>query len=145
MVKMFLGEYQPNITEGSRIALPKKLREQINGESVVLSRGFEKCIFVYDKEDWNTESQKQIDNPITDVKTRTLKRYLFGNATEASIDTQGRLVVPANLKDYAQITKKVAVIGAGDHIELWDYKTWEEYLEKVQHEFTADSNDSKTI
>lgn len=139
MVKMFLGEYQPNITEGSRVALPKKLREQITGETVVLSRGFEKCIFVYDKEDWNTESQKQIENPITDVKTRTLKRYLFGNATEASIDAQGRLVIPGNLKDYAQITKKVAVIGAGDHIELWDFDVWSKYLEKVQADFTADS------
>ncbi len=51
-MRMFLGEYQPNITEGSRIALPKKLREQITGGEVILSRGFEKCVFVYDKEDW---------------------------------------------------------------------------------------------
>jgi len=66
IMKMFLGEYQPNLTDGSRLALPKKLREQILGDEVVLSRGFEKCIFVYDKQDWLNESQKQIDNPITE-------------------------------------------------------------------------------
>jgi MraZ protein len=134
-MKMFLGEYQPNITEGSRIALPKKLREQITSEEVVLSRGFEKCIFVYDKSDWMIEAQKQLEKPITEMQARNLKRYLYASAVESAIDDQGRFVVPTSLKDYADLTKKTVVIGAGDHIEIWDSEVWSAHLEKISNEF----------
>jgi MraZ protein len=130
-MRMFLGEYQPNITEGSRIALPKKLRDQIAGDEVIMSRGFEKCVFVYAKADWLMEAAKQVENPITDIKTRDLKRYMYATATETGIDTQGRLVLPANLKEYAQLDKQTAVIGAEDHIEIWDLATWQAHLEKI--------------
>jgi MraZ protein len=134
---MFLGEYQPNITEGSRIALPKKIRDQISDGMVILSRGFEKCIFGYAKEDWVKESQKQVDSPISDPKTRDLKRYMFSNAAEAEVDSQGRIVLPANLKTYAEIQKKAVIIGAGDHLEIWDSGLWNEYLEKITKNLTA--------
>ena len=130
-MKMFLGEYQPNITEGSRIALPKKLREQIKGEELILSKGFESCIFAYDKEDWLVEAQKQIENPITDSRTRDLKRYMYSGAVETTIDAQGRIVVPGNLKDYAGIKQKTVVIGAGDHVEIWDVENWNKHSEKI--------------
>lgn len=135
-MKMFLGEYQPNITEGSRIALPKKLRDQITGDEVILSKGFEECIFVYDKEDWTYESEKQIENPITDLKTRDLKRYMFAGATSTTIDAQGRIVMPQNLKDYAKIDKKLSIIGAGDHIEIWDSTKWSAYLAKISNDLS---------
>jgi MraZ protein len=136
-MKMFLGEYQPNLTDGSRLALPKKLREQILGDEVVLSRGFEKCIFVYDKQDWINESQKQIDNPITDSKTRDLRRYMFAAASDSKLDTQGRIIVPTNLLSYAGIEKDVTVIGAGDHIEICNTNNWNEYFENVSNSLTA--------
>lgn len=136
-MRMFLGEYQPNITEGSRIALPKRLRDQIRGDDVILSRGFEKCIFVYDKEDWVSESKKQIENPITDAKTRELKRYLYAGAMETTIDAQGRVVIPSGLTDYAQIDKKTCVIGAGDHVEIWDFETWQAHLQKISAELAG--------
>lgn len=136
-MRMFLGEYKPNITEGSRIALPKKLRDQIRGEEVILSRGFERCVFVYDREDWAAEAQKQVENPITDAKTRDIKRYMYSGAAEVTIDPQGRIVIPANLKSYADLGKSLAVIGAGDHIEIWDLKSWNDRLEKISGEVTA--------
>jgi len=136
-MKMFLGEYQPNLTEGSRLALPKKLREQILGDEVVLSRGFEKCIFVYDKQDWIIESQKQTDNPITDSKTRDLRRYMFAGASDSKLDSQGRVVIPTNLQDYASLNKSITVIGAGDHIEIWDTESWNQYFQNVQNSLTA--------
>jgi MraZ protein len=136
-MRMFLGEYQPNITEGSRIVLPKKLRDQIRGEELILSKGFEKCVFVYDKEDWVSEAQKQVDNPITDSKTRDIKRYMFSGAVEASIDVQGRIVLPNTLKDYAGLDKSTVVIGAGDHIEIWDTKNWGIHSEKISAELSV--------
>src|SRR3989304_6071282 len=119
-MRMFLGEYQPNITEGFRLALPKKLRDQIVGDEIILSKGFEKCVFVYAKEDWIIEAGKQVENPITDIKTRDIKRYMYAGAVDSVLDVQGRLVIPASLREYAQLDKKTAVIGAGDHIEIWD-------------------------
>ncbi len=136
-MRMFLGEYQPNITEGSRIALPKKLRDQIRGEELILSRGFEKCVFVYDKEDWVNEAQKQVENPISDLRTRDFKRYMYSGATETTIDSQGRIVIPGTLKSYAHIDKKTIVIGAGDHIEIWNIDNWEKQLEKISQDLSA--------
>ena len=135
---MFLGEYQPNITEGSRIALPKKLRDQIHGDEIILSRGFEKCIFLYDKEDWVNEAKKQVENPISDLKTRDLKRYMFASSSESAIDAQGRLVLPTTLKTYAAIDKKTCVVGAGDHIEIWDADAWSAHLEKISAQLAAE-------
>lgn len=130
-MKMFLGEYQPNLTDGSRLALPKKLREQIIGDEVILSRGFEKCIFVYDKADWLLETQKQVDNPISDSKTRDLKRYMFSSASDCKLDSQGRLVLSSNMQGYAELSKNITVIGAGDHIEIWNTENWNEYFIKM--------------
>ncbi len=130
-MKLFLGEYITNITEGYRIAMPKKLREQMIAKEVVLSRGFEKCIFVYNSSDWALEAQKQIDNSITDPKIRELKRYMFAQAFDTKLDSQGRVIMPQNLLKYAGIEKDVVVIGAGDHVEIWDENTWNEYYEKI--------------
>ncbi len=136
-MRMFLGEYQPNITEGSRIALPKKLREQVRGDDLILSKGFEKCIFVYDKEDWVSEAQKQVENPISDAKTRDLKRYMYAGASESTIDSQGRIVLPAGLLSYAEINKRTAVVGAGDHVEIWDLDNWNARIGKISQELSA--------
>jgi MraZ protein len=133
-MKMFLGEYNPSFTKGSRIALPKKLREDINENTVILSRGFEKCIFLYEKSAWLNESAKQVNDPIFDLKTRNLKRYLYSTATEVSLDSQGRFVVPQSLIKYAGLDQEVVVLGAGDHIEIWDGHVWEGHLEKISME-----------
>lgn len=129
---MFLGEYNPNITSGNRIALPKKHREQLAADTVVLSKGFEKCILVYDMQDWSERAEKQVDNLAGEgLKRSDLERYLYTSAAEASVDSQGRMVIPTDLKDYAGIKGKTAVIGVGDHVEVWDKETWEAHLNKV--------------
>lgn len=136
-MKMFLGEYTPNITEGSRIALPKKLRDQIVGDSVVLSRGFDKCLFIYDRDDWAEKAQRQIDNLKGDLKVKDLERYLYTSAVEASIDAQGRVVIPSNLTEFAGISKRTAIIGVGDHVEVWDFDNWQSYSNKISEKLSA--------
>lgn len=130
-MKLFLGEYQLSFTEGYRVAMPKKLREQISGSEVILSRGFEKCIFVYDKQDWINETSKQAEISITDSKNRELKRYMFAQAFDTKLDSQGRVTVPQNLVNYASLDKDLVVIGAGDHMEIWDQDVWNDYYEKI--------------
>ena len=131
-MKMFLGEYSPNITSGNRIALPKKHREQLTDSAVVLSKGFEKCILIYDMGDWSERVERQIDNLASEgLKRSNLERYIYTSATEASVDLQGRLVIPADLKNYAGITGKTAVIGVGDHVEIWNNSVWKEHLKNI--------------
>ncbi len=131
-MKMFLGKYSPNITSGNRIALPKKHREQITEDAVVLSKGFEKCILVYDLSDWSERVERQVDNLAEEgVKRSDLERYLYTSAAEASIDSQGRVVIPSDLKEYADIDGETAVIGVGDHVEIWDAEVWKEHLKNI--------------
>lgn len=134
---MFLGEFKPNITEGNRIALPKKLRDQIEGSEVVLAKGFEKCVFIYARSDWSKEWLKQVDNPITDLRTRELKRYVFSGACDVTLDDQGRFVLPQTLKTYAALDKELVIIGAYDHMELWDKKLWDEHIERLSKELSS--------
>ena len=135
-MKMFLGEYNPNITSGNRIALPKKHREQITEDAVVLSKGFEKCVLIYDYADWSDRVERQVDNLAGAAKRSDLERYIYTSAVEASIDTQGRLVIPPALKAYAGIKEKTAVIGVGDHIEVWDKDAWNKHLENISGRIT---------
>ena len=131
-MKMFLGEYSPNITSGNRIVLPKKHREQLADNAVVLSKGFEKCILIYDMGDWGERVGRQIDNLASEgLKKSNLERYIYTSATEASVDLQGRLVIPADLKNYAGITEKTTVIGVGDHVEIWNSSAWKEHLKNI--------------
>ena len=139
-MKMFLGEYNPNITGGSRIALPKKIREQLGSGSVVLTRGLEKCIYVYDKSDWMEQAQKQIDTSAVDeqnTKIRDLERFTYASAEEVSIDSQGRVVIPSVLLKYAGIEEKTAVIGVGSRVEIWDQDSWKEHYKKVSADLAA--------
>lgn len=130
-MNVFLGEYQHTLDDRGRLSLPKKMRAELDSVEVVLTRGFESCIFGYQKSTWIGEAQKQLDIPVFEEKGRNLRRYVFSAAVTAEIDKLGRILVPTNLKEYAQIKTEVVVIGAGDHFEIWDSKKWKEYLQTI--------------
>ena len=134
--QFFLGEYQPNVTVGARIALPKKIREVIGENRVVLSRGFEKCIFGYTKQTWQEESEKTLISPISDKKARMLKRYVFSGAYELTMDSQGRVVLPKTLLEYSDLKDDCAavIIGAGDHFEIWNKDYWVSTFDRIEQE-----------
>jgi MraZ protein len=133
---LFLGEYQPNITPGGRLALPKKIREVLNNSTVVLSRGFENCIFGYTKKDWVKESEKVLTAPSSDKKARMLKRYMFSGAYELEFDSQGRTILPKTLMEYSKLKEdsEVILIGAGDHFEIWNKSLWEQSFENIEEQ-----------
>jgi MraZ protein len=131
-MKLFLGEYDHALDERGRVTLPKKIRQELGREEVVLSRGFDACIFGFDKESWEKEATKQLESPVTDEKARAIRRYMFAGAEKVEVDKLGRILLPALLKEYAAINRNVMVIGAGDHFEIWDARGWEEYAKKLQ-------------
>lgn len=128
---VFLGEYQHVLDERGRLSLPKKIRSELNSVEFVLTRGFEACIFGYQKSTWMNEANRQLEIPIFEEKGRNLRRYVFSGAVSCDIDKLGRILLPSNLKEYANIKNEVTVIGAGDHFEIWDTSAWKEYLRKI--------------
>ncbi len=130
-MKMFLGEYDHSLDERGRITLPKKIRLELDATEVILSRGFEACIFGFDRMSWEVEAAKHLEEPVTRPEARNLRRYMFSSAERVETDRIGRIVLPAHLKEHARITGKVAVIGAGDHFEIWDPTVWETYASKL--------------
>lgn len=130
-MSVFLGEYQHSLDDRGRLSLPKKIRSELDSVEVVLTRGFESCIFGYQKSTWLGQAEKQLEIPIFEEKGRNLRRYIFSGAVTAEIDKLGRILVPVNLKEYAKIKSEVMVIGAGDHFEIWDLAKWKEYIRTV--------------
>ena len=127
-MKLFLGEYEHALDDRGRITLPRKIRQELGNErELVLARGFDTCIFGFDLSSWEREAGKHLETPVTDKEARSLRRYLFSGAQKADIDKLGRILLPAQLKEYASISRNVVVIGAGDHFEIWDHKKWREY------------------
>ncbi len=130
-MKLFLGKYDHALDERGRVTLPRKIRQELGEQEVVLSRGFDTCIFGFDKESWEKEAAKQLEASVTEEKARALRRYMFAGAEKVEVDKLGRVLLPALLKEYAHIGRDVMVIGAGDHFEIWDTKNWEAYESKL--------------
>ena len=130
-MKLFLGEYDHALDDRGRVTLPRKIRQEIDEREIVLAKGFDPCIFGFDKGSWEKEAAKHLESPVTDEKARNLRRYLFAGAEKVDIDKLGRILLPALLKEYAKVSHEVVIIGAGDHFEIWDKEKWKSYSKKV--------------
>lgn len=124
-MKLFLGEYDHRLDERGRVTLPRKIRVELGERELVLTKGFDECIFGYDLAAWEKEATKQLETPVTTEEGRALRRYVFAGAVKVETDKLGRVVMPTHLKEYADIVDEVKIIGAGDHFEIWKMKTWE--------------------
>ena len=123
---MFLGSYKPSFDKDSRrIALPKKIRDYLATSGIVLSYGFEECIFGFDTRSFEKESEKQLAVSIADRSARNTRRFFFSSARHVELDNQGRFVIPGDLYQWAKISDPL-IIGAGDHFEIWEQELWEE-------------------
>lgn len=120
---MFIGEYYHSLDEKGRVNFPAKLREEL-GEQFVITKGLDGCLSVYSMEKW--EHISEIVSGLPQAKARDLKRFMFSAATIVNPDKQGRVLVSPTLRAFAKINKDMAVIGASDHVEIWDRDTWEE-------------------
>ncbi len=133
---MFLGEYQTKFTGKGRIVLPKVMRQELGkNKMIVLSRGFEGCIWGFSQNGFEEEAKKQLEVSATEERARLLRRYLFSGSVPAQLDAQGRFIIPSALLAYAKARKEVVVIGAGDHFEIWNTDFWKRHLKEVEKEY----------
>ncbi|MGI6363630.1 MAG: division/cell wall cluster transcriptional repressor MraZ [Bacillota bacterium] len=122
---MFLGEYQHSIDEKGRIIMPARFREQL-GTTFIITRGLDGCLFVYPLAEWEKLSEEVQSLPLAKKDARAFTRMLFSGAVEAECDKQGRVSIPANLREYAGIQRDVVSIGVSSRIEIWSAETWSE-------------------
>lgn len=122
---MFFGEFEYKIDEKGRVPLPPRFRAHTK-DGVVLTLGVEKCITAYPLSDWKKLAATLTGGPVTRSKLRQLNRALFASAFYLSVDGQGRISLPAPLRDHAEIGDEVVVAGANNYFELWNKNSWEE-------------------
>ena len=123
---MFIGEYEHSVDVKGRIIMPSKLRENI-GEKFIVTKGLDKCLFAYSKSEWANFEEKLKTLPLTNKNARDFVRFFLSGAVECEIDRQGRFLVPANLRTYANIDKEIVIIGVGTRLEIWNKDSWTNY------------------
>lgn len=121
---MFMGEYSHTIDTKGRMSVPARFREEL-GESFVVTKGLDGCLFVYDMDEWKVFEEKLKSLPMTHKDTRKFTRFFLAGATLAEVDKQGRILLPAVLREFATITKDVVLLGVGNRIEIWSKEAWE--------------------
>ena len=120
---MFMGEYHHNIDDKGRLIIPAKFRSEL-GEKFIITRGLEKCLYVYSESEWNNIVAKLKTLPFTKKDVRTFIRSFFSGATECDFDRQGRINITSPLVSYADIQTKCVIIGANDRLEIWSEENW---------------------
>lgn len=131
MGNLFLGEYKHNLDSRNRVSLPKRIRQKVKIDRVILSKGFEGCIFGFEKAVWEKEADNRLEISLTDTEARRLRRYLFSAAIEVKLDNLGRVLIPVNLIEHAGLVKEAVIIGAGDHFEIWNPDRWGNELKRL--------------
>jgi MraZ protein len=129
---MHLGEYDHTLDDKNRLAIPAKFREAF-ADGIVVTRGLDGCLYAYTRPDW----QKLVEGRLAELDMlseagRLIMRHFFSGATEAELDKQGRVGIPAALIQSAKLGKEVTVAGVYDHLEIWDRQTWRDQLTKVE-------------
>ncbi|MGI6343594.1 MAG: division/cell wall cluster transcriptional repressor MraZ [Bacillota bacterium] len=127
---MLLGEYQHSLDDKGRITIPSRLREGL-GERFVVTKGLDRCLFVYPLTEWESLEAKLRALPFTRADVRAFVRLLFSGATECEMDRQGRILLPPNLRAHAGLERDAVVLGVSNRVEIWDRATWEEYNEQA--------------
>ncbi len=135
---MFYGEYNHGIDRKGRLILPARFREICKESGIdkfFITRGLDKCLFMFTEEEWRLQEQKFKNMPFTKQESRNFNRLFFSGAISVAPDKQGRFIIPQYLKDYANVKKDAIVIGISNRIEIWDTKSWQEFYTRSSESF----------
>ncbi|SFG63657.1 division/cell wall cluster transcriptional repressor MraZ [Neptunomonas qingdaonensis] len=144
---MFRGVNQVNLDAKGRMAIPARYREMISvqcaGHLVMTIDTEERCLLLYPIDEWTIIEEKINALPSLNSVTRRLQRLIIGHAADLDMDSHGRLLIPALLRDYAGLSKKTILLGQGRKFEIWDEDNWnstrDRYLQEVEAEQLPDS------
>lgn len=122
---LFMGEYNHSIDQKGRIIVPSKFRELL-GEQFVISKGLDGCLWIFPEKEWDDFSGKLHSLQLFNDEARKITRYFMAGAVPSETDKQGRVMIPQNLRNHADLKKEVVLIGVSNRIEVWDKEKWEE-------------------
>lgn len=123
---MFIGEYQHTLDNKGRVIIPSKLRDDL-GDNFIVTKGLDNCLFVYPSSEWKILEEKLKGLPMTNRDARAFVRFFFSGATECILDKQGRVLLPANLREHSKLVKDAVIIGVSTRIEIWSKEEWDSY------------------
>jgi len=126
---MLQGEYHYTLDEKWRVVIPQKFRRALGDVVTVTRNPLDPCLFVFSQEEWSRVAQKLASLPLVE---RQFVRFLTSGVVECELDRQGRIVLPAHLREYAQIDREAVVIGVINRVEIWSEGNWRANLEKTQ-------------
>jgi len=130
---MFIGEYRHTFDAKNRISVPAKFRKEL-GATVVVTRGFDKCLFVYPKTAWKVRAAEMAKHSMGNAAGRGLARLMLAGACEAEVDSAGRILVPDYLKSFASLSVKSVIAGVSDRVEVWDEDAWAAYTKNIERD-----------
>ena len=133
---MLIGEYQHTLDSKGRVIIPSKLRNDL-GEEFVITKGLDSCLFIYPKEEWKIIEEKLKTLPLTNRDARAFIRFFFSGATECTLDKQGRVLIPANLREHSKLEKDAVIIGVATRLELWSKEEWNNYTDEDNLSYDA--------
>jgi MraZ protein len=133
---MFLGTHEPRLDDKGRLVLPAKFRDGFSTD-VVLTKGQDLSIVMWPLSEFQLYAQKIREASRNDARVRSYLRVFFSSAFDEQIDKQGRITLPATLRDYAQLDRDVIVVGADTTVEIWDPKLWNTYLSAAEPKFAS--------
>ncbi len=125
---MFMGEYNHTVDAKGRLIVPSKFRDQL-GDEFVVTKGLDGCLFVYSSEEWKLIETKFREVSQFSKEARKFARFFFAGATVCEVDKQGRVLLPAVLREFAGIEKEIISAGVVNHIEIWSKDRWQETSE----------------
>ena len=132
---MFLGTYAPKLDDKGRLILPAKFRDELS-RGVVLTRGQERCLYVFAEAEFERHVEKIREAPLTSKAGRDYLRLFLSGASAEVPDTQFRVTIPPALREYAGLNRDLTVIGAGTRAEIWDQAAWETYYSDREQSFS---------
>ena len=135
---MFYGEYTHSIDRKGRLILPARFREAAKEggiERFFLTRGLDRCIFMFSDDEWRSQEQRFKGMSFTKQEARSFNRMFFSGAVEAAPDRQGRFIIPQYLKNFAGIKRDTVIVGVSNRIEIWDTHHWIEFYKNSSGAF----------
>ena len=130
---MFLGEFAHTIDDKGRLTIPAKFRDDL-ASGVVITRGLDGCLWAYSRSEWEVLAEKISRLPTTNPAARNFSRFMFANAFDSIPDRQGRVLIPQNLRDYANIESDTIIIGVMNRLELWNPGQWGQVMAAVEED-----------
>ncbi|MCL2128140.1 MAG: division/cell wall cluster transcriptional repressor MraZ [Treponema sp.] len=143
---MLSGEFSVTLDDTGRISLPRRLRDILGTDKIVLTKGADSCLWLYTAENWRVQEEDIVSK--TDQfssRGRLMRQHFIGPKQDLDIDRQGRILIPPTLRDHAGLSKDCIVLGQFDYIEIWAEDRYKAYLDASADDFRAGMEDMSAL